>query len=197
VDLPVSPLPNLTVIDLLCDSESVLQQFFEENPLYFVCVYGTPAPATEAHEEVHGEVPTGWAFTHKYVFGYEEPSGKLVAMGNVISDLLARGVWHIGTFIVATTRHGTGDARILYASIEQWCKRGGARWIRLGVVEGNTRAEAFWARCGYTQVAKREGIVMGQRTNVILVMAKPLFGQSLGEYYSLVERDRPAPTNLA
>ena len=115
-------------------------------------------------------------------------------MGNVVSDLLAIGVWHIGTFIVATDRHGTGDAQALYTSVEEWCKRCGARWMRLGVVEGNSRAEAFWARSGYVQVARREGIVMGQRTNTIRVMAKPLLGQPISEYYGLIERDRAVPT---
>jgi hypothetical protein len=67
--------------------------------------------------------------------------------------------------------------------------------MRLGVVEGHARAEAFWERSGYVQVAKREGIVMGQRTNTIRVMAKPLLGQPISEYYALVERDRPAPTS--
>jgi hypothetical protein len=65
--------------------------------------------------------------------------------------------------------------------------------MRLGVVEGNARAEAFWEKSGYVQVARRERIVMGQKTNSIRVMAKPLFGQSIAEYYALVERDRPAP----
>jgi GNAT superfamily N-acetyltransferase len=195
MDLPASPIQNLSVVNLSDAGELALQEFFEANPLYFLCVHGIPAQAGEAHGEIYGDLPTGWAFKRKYVFGYEDSNGKLAGMGNVVSDLLAKGVWHIGTFIVATGRHGTGDAQALYASVEQWCRLCGARWMRLGVVEGHARAEAFWERSGYVQVAKREGIVMGQRTNTIRVMAKPLFGQPISEYYALVERDRPAPTS--
>jgi GNAT superfamily N-acetyltransferase len=194
MDLPASPIQNLSVVNLSDAGELALQEFFEANPLYFLCVHGIPAQAGEADEEINGDLPAGWAFNHKYVFGYEDSNGKLAGMGNVVSDLLAKGVWHVGTFIIATDRHGTGDAQALYASVEQWCRHCGARWMRLGVVEGHARAEAFWERSGYVQVAKREGIVMGQRTNTIRVMAKPLLGQPISEYYALVERDRPAPT---
>lgn len=191
IELPPSPLRSLIVTDLSVSGEQVLREFFDENPLYFLSVHGEPALPGEAHEEIYGELPVGWAYKHKYVFGYQDSNGKLAAMANVISDLLAMGVWHVGTFIVATDRHGTGQAQALYDSIEKWCHTAGARWMRLGVVEGNARAEAFWGRCGYMQVAKREGIVMGQKTNTIRVMAKPLCGQSTNEYYGLVERDRP------
>lgn len=193
LDLPTSPLPGLVVVDLLQNGESALQTFFDANPRYFLAVHGATAKASEANEELYGELPTGWPFTQKYIFGYQESEGHLAAMANVVSDLLAIGVWHIGTFIVATGRHGTGDAGALYDSIEEWARRRGAHWMRLGVVQGHARAEAFWHRCGYLQVAKRDGIVIGSKTNTIRVMAKPLSGQPLSEYYSIVERDRPAP----
>ena len=195
-DLPTSPIPGLRQVDLLAGGEQALQAFFEANPLYFLTVNGEAARANEANEEIHEPLPAGYTFTHKYVFGYEGSDGQLVAMANVISDLFAEGVWHIGTFIVANAMHGTGVAQTLYSSIEDWAKKSGASWLRLGVVEGNPRAEAFWARCGYSQVAKREGMVMGRKTNTVRVMAKPLHGQGITEYYQLVARDRPA-TNAA
>jgi hypothetical protein len=55
---------------------------------------------------------------------------------------------------------------------------------------GHARAERFWEGRGYREVRRREGVVMGRRTNVIRVMAKPLQGQSLDDYYALVPRDR-------
>ena len=58
--------------------------------------------------------------------------GALVAMANIISDLLAPSVFHVCTFIVATERHGNGDAQVLYAGLEQWAARNGAAWLRLG-----------------------------------------------------------------
>jgi GNAT superfamily N-acetyltransferase len=192
VDTPASPIPSLSVLNLVPEGEEALQRLFEANALYFLAVNGAIAQPGEAREEIFGDLPAGWPFTHKYVFGYQDSNGRIAAMANVVSDLLAEGIWHVGTFIVETDRHGTGDAQTIYESLEQWALQAGARWMRLGVVQGYARAEKFWLRRGYLQVAKREGIVMGLKTNTIRVMAKPLLGQPLSEYYSLVERDRPA-----
>jgi hypothetical protein len=59
------------------------------------------------------------------------------------------------------------------------------------VVQGNQRAERFWAACGYVQVRTRDGLQMGRRTNSVRVMVKPLDGGTLDEYLALVPRDRP------
>lgn len=184
-------------MNLLPDGEEQLQRFFEANPPYFVAVQGAPAQPGEAHEELFEALPAGWPFTEKFVFGFQKEDGELAAMANVVSDLLAQHVWHVGTFIVETSRHGTGDAQALYQSVEDWAVRHGARWMRLGVVQGHARAESFWARRGYVQVALRHGVDMGLRTNTIRVMAKALLGQPLSEYYALVERDRLAAANAA
>lgn len=51
----------------------------------------------------------------------------------------------MSTTIVATARHGTGDAQVLNRGLESWAVANGAVWMWLGVVQGNTRAERFWA----------------------------------------------------
>ena len=197
LDAPTSPIPGLFVVSLVPDGGDELQLFFEASPFYFLAVHGQPAQPREAHEEVSEEPPAGWRFTQKYVFGYQGSDGRLAAMVNVISDLLAEGVWHVATFIVETTKHGTGDSQALYQSLESWATNHGARWMRLGVVQGHTRAESFWLGRGYRQVASREGVAIGLKINTLRVMVKPLFGQPLSEYYTLVERDRPPSTNAA
>lgn len=188
---PPSPIASLRSVELVAADVPLLQRFFDANPAYFLSVHGEPARADEAHEEVHGGLPPGFSFTRKIVLGYLDGSGTLVAMATVVSDLLAISVWHIGLFIVATARHGNGDAQRLHDGLERWACGHGARWMRLGVVQGNQRAERFWASCGYTQVRLREGLQMGQRTNTVRVMVKPLAGGTLDDYRELVPRDRP------
>jgi ribosomal protein S18 acetylase RimI-like enzyme len=112
-------------------------------------------------------------------------------MADIVSDLLARHVWHIGLFIVATRLHGAGVAQLLYGHLERWALKHGAEWFRLGVVEGNARAERFWQRCGFVEVRTRDGVQMGPRTNTIRVMFKPLGGGDRLEYLALIARDRP------
>jgi GNAT superfamily N-acetyltransferase len=189
--LPPSPLPTLTVIELKAGTEPLLQRFFEDNPLYFLSVNGEPAGPTEAHEEVHDPLPAGWAHTRKLVLGYVASDGSLAAMANIVSDMLAPAVWHISTFIVATARHGSGNAATLYQGLEAWASKHGAQWLRLGVVRGNARAERFWERQGFSETRVRHGVQMGRHTNTLRVMFKPLTGGTLEQYLALVARDRP------
>ena len=192
--LPPSLIPALRSVEITPDREPDLQRFFEANPEYFIAVSGEPARPNEAHEEIHGELPAGWRYTKKWLIGYLDTQGTLVAMANVVSDLLAPGVWHIGLFIVATARHGCGEAQTLHRGLEAWVRSHGAAWLRLGVVQGNTRAERFWASLGYVETRTREGIEMGRRVNTVRVMVKPLAGGTLEQYRALVPRDRPEPS---
>ncbi len=189
--LLVSPLAGLRSIELGPSSEALLQRFFEANPLYFLAVSGEPPGPEDAFEEIHELPPEGWTYTRRWVIGFANPSGELAAMANVVEDLLARGVWHVTTFIVETARHGRGDAAKLYEGIEAWAKASGASWLRLGVVKGHCAAERFWQKCGFLQTCERHGVVFSQRVQTLRVMCKPLSGGSLSEYLELVERDRP------
>ena len=189
--LPSSPISNVRTIELTSNEEPLLQRFFEANPQYFLAAHGEPAGPNEAHEEIRDEPPLGWGFTKKWLIGYVDAQNELVAMANIISDLLAPRVWHIGLFVVAASRHGSGDAQTIYRRLETWAKENGAHWLRLGVVQGNARAEHFWESLGYAQTRTRDGVAMGKLMNTIRVMVKPLAGGSLQQYLSLIERDRP------
>jgi len=176
-------------IEIGADAVPLLQRFFDANPDYFLAVNGEIAGVGEAHEEVHGSLPAGWPFTRKWVVGLVDSNGELVAMLNVVSDLLAAGVWHIGLFMVADVARGTGLAQALLRRLERWAIAGGAAWLRLGVVAGNARAERFWESAGFVEVRRREGVAMGRKVNTVRVMVKPLAGGTLPAYLALVARD--------
>ena len=74
IDLPPSPLSGVHAIELVAGSEPLLQAFFDANPEYFLIIQDEPAAPTEAHEEIHGKLPTGWSFTKKWVIGYVKVS---------------------------------------------------------------------------------------------------------------------------
>jgi ribosomal protein S18 acetylase RimI-like enzyme len=168
-----------------------LQYFFEANPEYFLAVEGRPAKPSEAEEEFHDAPPEGWSYTKSWYMGFVDETSDLIGMASLVSDLLAKGVWHIGLFMVATARFGSGDANALYQGLEDWVILNGAQWFRLGVVEGNTRAERFWEKVGFVETRKRYGIEMGNLINTVRYMMKPLAGGTLPEYLALVTRDQP------
>ena len=186
-----SPIAGLQTIELTAADEPTLQRFFEANRQYFLAVHGEPAGSNEAHEAIHDEPPAEWGFTKKWLVGYQDSGGALVAVADVVSDLLAPSVWHIGLFLVATARHGTGEAQALYSGHESWAKSNGAEWFRRGVVEGNARAERFWASRGFVQTRTRSGVEMGKLTNTLRVMVKPLAHGTVEHYLTIVDRDRP------
>jgi len=182
---------GLAAIEIGADAVPLLQRFFDANPDYFLAVNGEIPGVDEAHEEVHGILPAGWSFTRKWVVGIVDSNGEMVAMMNVVSDLLAAGVWHIGLFMVAGAAHGTGLAQALMRRLERWALAGGGAWLRLGVVAGNVRAESFWESAGFVEVRRRDGVAMGRKVNTVRVMVKPLAGGTLPAYLALVARDRP------
>jgi len=173
-----------------------LQTFFETNPEYFFAVAGEPPDAQEAQNEFTDLPPAGMTFTERHVIGFHDASGAMVGMAHVLSDFLAEGVGHIGLFIVASALHGRGVGLQLYRGLEGWMQQhGGARWLRLGAVVGNVKAERFWSRCGYQELRQRRGVVMGLRTNDLRVLVKPLDGHTIEHYLARVERDRPESTS--
>ncbi len=187
---PESPIGSVAVVELHAADAALLQVLFEDNADYFRSIQGTPASPTEALDELTEPLPEGWSFTRQYRLGWQDRSGELQAMANITSDLLAVGVWHIGLFMLQKARHGTGDARRIFQSIEEWAFGQGAHWLRLGVVAGNERAERFWRSSGFIECRTREGVEMGGQINSVRVMVKPFRGGALADYVQSVPRDR-------
>jgi GNAT superfamily N-acetyltransferase len=190
-NLPPSPLRGTRAIELGADDAPLLQRFFDANPGYFATVQGEPAWPDAARRELHEAVPAHMPSSRKWIVGWRDDGGDLAAVASVVSDLISPGVWHLGLFVVDSRRHGSGDAQALYGSIEDWARAGGAEWLRLGVVEGNDRAERFWTRQGYLQTRTRDGVPMGRTTKTVRVKVKPLAGGAVQTYLGLVPRDRP------
>ena len=185
-------LEGLRVDELNAGDAAELQRFFEQAPDYFIAVNGEPATPTEARDELQGALPAGWTCSRMYWLGYRDADDRLVAVVNIAADLLAQGVWHIGLLLVDSRRHGTGFAQRLHADLERWALENGARWLRLTVVVGNTRAERFWPKLGYVQVRTRDGIAMGRQVNRVSIQVKALVEGHVDDYLIRVARDRPA-----
>ena len=183
--------PGLRALECGEADVPALQRFLEENPEYFLAVSGEGPHAGQAREELEDRPPPGWPWDGKWMLRFVDADGAMVALADVVSNLLAPGVWHVGLFIVATRLHGSGRASEAFGALEGWVRDGGAQWLRLNVAVGNTRAERFWERTGFAEVRRREGVRIGRQDNTMRVMLKPLAGGSFAEYLARVPRDRP------
>ena len=175
-----------------------LQALFDANPLYFQAVNGRAPKADEAQLEFDEQPPPHLCLprlTRRWFLGLSGPDrAALEGVAVVVQDLCAPGVWHVALYLLATALHGSGTAADTYRAMEAWMRHGGARWLRLGVVAGNERAERFWQAQGFAELRRREGVDTGGRLNDLRVLAKPLAGGTLAEYLALVPRDRPGST---
>ena len=189
--VPVFDAGRFHAVELCASAVPRLQAFFDANPAYSLAVEGRPPPADAAQTEFDARPPDNFTYTRRWLLAFDDASGTMIGVADVVADLLAARVWHVGLFIVATARHGDGTAHALYAALEAWMRARGAAWIRLGVVTGNTRAERFWRRWGYVETRVREDIAMGERVNTVRVLVKALDGGDLAAYLERVPRDRP------
>jgi GNAT superfamily N-acetyltransferase len=180
----------------------LLQAFYDANPEYFLTINGVPPPPDLAAIEFDEVPPPHLSFERQWRLGLFEPlpaeramghdsDGRLAGIVMVTSDLGLRGVWHLGLFVIATRLHGTGAAAGACGALEGWVRECGARYLRLGVVQGNARAERFWARQGYRELRQRAGVDTGGRINTVRVMLKPLADEGIEAYLRAAPRDQP------
>ena len=168
-----------------------IQAFIESNPEYWLLTHGHPPLANDAAKSFDWHPPADMSYSeHLSLLVRHSSTREILAQIDVATDLLATGVYHLGFFMTATRTHGSGFAHRLYASYERWAIEHGARWLRLGVVEVNRRAEAFWRRVGYVELKRQDSYMLGDRSHVLITMAKPMPGERLREYLNAVPHDR-------
>ena len=183
--------PEFRALELEAASVPRLASFYADNPEYHVTVAGAPAGPNAAQEDFDARPPEAWAYTRKWVLLFEDDEGAAVGMADLLQDLFEPGIWHVGLFIVATRWHGSGRAQAMFGTLERWMVGQGARWLRLGVVDGNARGSAFWRRVGFAEVRTRENYEVGARRHRLQVMVKPLGEPDWAWYRKAVPRDRP------
>jgi RimJ/RimL family protein N-acetyltransferase len=175
-----------------CSSVDEVQAFYEANPEYWRITHGHAPLPEEAAEGFGFRPPTEMPYRDWQIWLVRDRnSRRIVGELSVAIDLLAPGVFHLGFFIIESARQGSGFAGEVHAAYEAWAVTQGARWLRLGVVAANKRAEAFWRRRGYIEVKRREGYTLGTLTHQLIVMAKPVPPNTLADFLLAVPRDRP------
>ena len=196
----------------------LLQAYHDANPEYFLTINGRMPPPGFARQEFDERPPAHMPYSQRWFAGLwdmpavwevrevrearearevrNERQGRheheaLAGAIELLSDFMAPGVWHLGFFGVATRLHGSGAAPRVFDALCAWAEAQGAAWMRLGVVQGNARAERFWAHHGFVEVRLRHGVDTGGRLNTIRVMVRPLVRGRVEDYLQLVVRDRP------
>lgn len=188
---PLFHSPDLAVHPLQAAEVPELQALFDAHPLYFQVVNGRSAHADEAQQEFDERPPPHLPWVRHHHTGVRDGRGTLVGTLVFTEGLCDAAVCHLGLFWLATPLHGSGLAEPLHEAWADWARRQGARWLRLAVIAGNTRAERFWQRLGYTELRRRAGVDTGGRVNDARVLLRPLGDDTVEGYLARVPRDRP------
>jgi len=171
-----------------------LQAFTESNSEYWLLTHGHPAAPDDAARSFEWQPPPDMTYSeHLQLLVRDASSREMLGQIDVATDLMATGVYHLGFFLTATRTHGTGFAHRLYQAYEHWAVKRGARWLRLGVVEVNRRAAAFWRRHGYIEQRRQSDYMLGDVRHVLIKMVKPMAGETLDDYLDAVPSDRRDP----
>ena len=167
-----------------------LQAFHEANAQYWWLTHGHGPAADDAATAFDKGPPPHMSFSaHPWSWARDSDTHAILGQFRYVVDLMAPGVWHLGFFMTDTRLHGTGFARDLYGRFEALALAGGARWLRLSVVEANPRARRFWGRQGYRDLRHAEGIVLGDLSHVQFIMVKTLGANTLAQYLRAVPHD--------
>ena len=105
----------------------------------------------------------------KYYVGYFEQN-HLVAVADLIVKYPNEQTAFVGFFMMAIEYQKKGIGSKLVKELEEFFRKNGYRYIRLGFVKGNPQSEAFWKKNGFIPT----GIEAVQERYTVVVMQKEL-----------------------
>ena len=132
---------------------AALQRVFEAAPRYFETTTGLPPGHAEA-QSTFTALPPGKAYEDKHVWGLYSGE-QMIGCVDVIRGYPAREKAVIGLLLLVEPWQRRGFGRAFALLIEQVI----ARWpeistLRIGVVDRNVGALAFWGKLGYAETGE-------------------------------------------
>ena len=154
------------------DEMAALQRVLEAAPAYFETVTGLPPGHAEA-QSTFTALPPGKDYDDKRVWGLHAGE-RMIGCADVVRGYPVRDKAIIGLLLLAQDwqRRGLGRAFALLIEkvIADWPE---IATLRIGVVDRNTGALAFWRKLGYVETGEVKRAVTPFVGDVI-VLEKPL-----------------------
>lgn len=166
-DLTLRPLGNTP------RGAALLQRVVEAAPRFAQLLSGA-APGPHEGEEILSLLPDGKTADDKFVYAVEL-DGVCIGCVDLIRGYPDAQTAHIGLLLLAQAYEGCGLGSASLARIETlvhaWpeCSR-----LRVGIVERNARALAFWTRHGFAPTGETKPYGVDPIGSRVLIYAKPL-----------------------
>ncbi len=172
---PVFQSGDVTVVALDDTDAPELQHLFEQCGDYFELVFGVPPGPAEVQSGFVA-LPEGSTYEDKLLLGVFDDNEKLVGHIDAVRDYPAPGVWTVGLLLLTPTARDRGVGRGLIRELSSWIAASGGRDLRVGVVEWNERALAFFESAGFSIKERRPGVQSGLKEGTVVVLARPVGG---------------------
>jgi len=155
------------------NDSGILQRLYEKCPDYFEIVEGRPALPGAAAEDITACAPFK-NIKDKFLYGIFDGQNRLTGIFEGFKDYPQTGTWWIGLFMLAPEARGKNVGRAIIKKFEESAFAGSARKIKLGIVEDNAPAFAFWKKCGFEFSSKTEPKIFGLKTQPVHIYEKTL-----------------------
>ena len=150
------------------ESQTKALEIYLHNEFYFQTFYGR----SQNLEDVLGDMaalPPGITLDDKHYELYSDEKG-CFGLVDWYVGYPEQKVCLIGLFMIDDRRHREGLGRKLYQQIEWQALDAGCKSMRIGVLEGNDPALAFWKNCGFRTIETK--IVDGKNVYVMVKKIK-------------------------
>lgn len=148
------------------DVEKVYQLFLG-NPLYFKHIHEEPSIASIFQDMK--ALPNGKTMQDKYFMGFFN-GDELIAVMDLIVEYPNEKTIFIGLFMVESKYSGKGLGSQIINDCLLEIKNQAYLFVRLGYMETNPQAKAFWEKCGFLET----GIKTHNGQGMVVVMEKAL-----------------------
>jgi len=177
--MPITPvafefeIPGYRVDRLTCADIGRLRPLYAACADYFLLERGA-TPTDETICEEFESFPPNGTEADKFVFGLSAAGGELCGLLSSDRDYPVAASWWIGLFMIAEPLRGEGHAAIFLNGFLAWVREQGAKRFELAVIQGNSRAERFWAKHGFTMVREAGPRLMGSQSHMLTVLGREL-----------------------
>lgn len=146
---------TLETVSYTPENAARTQRVLEAAPEYERLVTGNDV-AQNAGEEFLTELPPGKTHADKATF-IVRCEGEDVGVIDCIRAWREVGFAHIGLLLIAEVHQGRGVGRMAMNALQEWLA---ANWsethtLRIGVIENNVAAFAFWKKLGFVDTGER------------------------------------------
>ncbi|MDA3847374.1 MAG: GNAT family N-acetyltransferase [Vallitaleaceae bacterium] len=120
-------------------------------------------------DELYYDLPPGNVMEDKLLYGVLQDE-LLVGVVDIVKNYPEKGEWIIGLLLLHPKVRGMGLGKSVHNILIRIARDGGAKKLRVGVVEQNTSGYQFWAKLGYKKMKLTEPIRYSIKESKVIVM---------------------------